>query len=173
MWSSSFTSRCIYPSNLKEGTQNRYLHANVHSNIIHINQKWKKPKSSAREEWINNIWSVPTMRCHPALWKWVSKIRTQATTWVPSLWDLMPDDLRWSWYNNNGNKVRNKGDALESTPYHAPPPTGLWKNCFSTNSFSLVLKTLGTPGQHGKTLKTLCQVKCQTQKDKYYMMQLL
>ena len=126
IWSSSFTSRCIYPSNLKEGTQNRYLHTSVHSNIIHINQKWKKPKSSAREEWINNIWSVPTMRCHPALWKWVSKILTQATTWVPSLWDLMPDDLRWSWYNNNGNKVHNKCNALESPWNH--PPTGPWKN---------------------------------------------
>ena len=34
---------------------------------------------------------------------------------VPNLWDLMPDDLRWSWYNNNSNKVHNECTALEST----------------------------------------------------------
>ena len=32
---------------------------------------------------------------------------------VPNVWDLMPDDLRWSWCHNNRNKVHNKCDALE------------------------------------------------------------
>ena len=32
---------------------------------------------------------------------------------VPNLWDLMPDDLRWIWYNTNRNKVHNKCKALE------------------------------------------------------------
>ena len=34
---------------------------------------------------------------------------------VPNLWDLMPDDLRWSWRNNNRNKVHNKRIMLESS----------------------------------------------------------
>ena len=35
---------------------------------------------------------------------------------VPSLWDLMSDDLRWSWCNNNNrNKVYNKCNVLESS----------------------------------------------------------
>ena len=42
--------------------------------------------------------------------------------------NLMPDDLRWSWCNNNRNKVQNKYNALaslqSSTPCHPPshPP---------------------------------------------------
>ena len=27
---------------------------------------------------------------------------------VPNLWDLMPDDLKWSWCNNNRNKLHDK-----------------------------------------------------------------
>ena len=34
---------------------------------------------------------------------------------VPSLWDLMPVDLRWSWYSNNRNKVHSKCNVLESS----------------------------------------------------------
>ena len=33
---------------------------------------------------------------------------------VPSLLDLRPDDLRWSWCTNNRDKACNKCDALES-----------------------------------------------------------
>ena len=36
-------------------------------------------------------------------------------TEVPSLWDLMSDGLRWSWFNNNRNKVHNKCNALVSS----------------------------------------------------------
>ena len=32
---------------------------------------------------------------------------------VPNLWDLMPDDLRWSWCQNYRNIVHNKCNALE------------------------------------------------------------
>ena len=39
---------------------------------------------------------------------------------VPSLQARMPDDLRWSWCNNNRNKVHNKCNALESSPNHPP-----------------------------------------------------
>ena len=37
---------------------------------------------------------------------------------VPNLRDLMPDDLRWSWCNNNRNKVHNKYHVLESSWNH-------------------------------------------------------
>ena len=65
---------------------------------------------------------------------------------VPKLWHLMPDGLRWSWYNNNRNKVHNKCSALESSRNHPPPlpPTpSLWKSCLPRN-WSLVPKRLGT-----------------------------
>ena len=45
-----------------------------------------------------------------------------SVTGVPSLWDLMPDDLRWSWCNNNRNKVHNKCNTFESSPNHPLPP---------------------------------------------------
>ena len=47
---------------------------------------------------------------------------------VPNLQDLMPDDPRWSWCNNNNrNKVHNKynGTILKPTPLLNPGP---WKN---------------------------------------------
>ena len=131
----------VYTPKFERRRWNRYLHTNVHSSIIHIDQKQKKPKCPAREEWVSNMWSVPTMRCHPALWKWVSKILTWVTTWVPSLWDLMPDNLRWRWYNNNGNKVHNKCNTLESTPYHAPTSSWSVEKLLSKKHF--------LPGQQG------------------------
>ena len=42
-------------------------------------------------------------------------------TGVPNLQDLMTDGLRWSRYNNNGSKVHNKGNVLESSWNHPPP----------------------------------------------------
>ena len=61
---------------------------------------------------------------------------------VPKLQDLMTDDLRWSWSNNNRNKVQNKCNALESSPKHLVPPS-LWKNCLPENQ-SLVPKSVET-----------------------------
>ena len=40
--------------------------------------------------------------------------------------DLIPDDLRWSWCDNNRNKVHRKGNAVESSPNHPSP--GPWKS---------------------------------------------
>ena len=40
----------------------------------------------------------------------------------PSVWDLMPDDLRWSWCNHNRNIVHNKCNVLESSPNHSQLP---------------------------------------------------
>ena len=39
---------------------------------------------------------------------------------VSSLWDLMPDGLRWSLCNNDRNKVHNKCNVLGSSPNHPP-----------------------------------------------------
>ena len=60
---------------------------------------------------------------------------------VPNLRDLMPGDLRWSWFNNNSNKV-DKCNVLESSRNHFPL-LGPWKNCLP-RSQSLVPKMLGT-----------------------------
>ena len=60
---------------------------------------------------------------------------------VPSVQDLMPHDLRWSWFNNNRNKVPNKCNKLESSQNH--PPSKSVENCL-TRSRSLVPKRLGT-----------------------------
>lgn len=61
-------------------------------------------------------------------------------TGVPNIWDLMSDNLRWSWCNNN-NKVCNECNALE--PFQNHPPPHPWKNCLPRN-WSLVPKRLGT-----------------------------
>ena len=42
-------------------------------------------------------------------------------TEVPNLWYLMSDGLRWTWFNNNRNKVHNKCNALESSQTIPPP----------------------------------------------------
>ena len=54
-------------------------------------------------------------------------------TGVPNLWGLMPDDLKWSWYNNNRNKAHNKCNALESSgggEKPSPYPLALGKIVF-------------------------------------------
>ena len=60
---------------------------------------------------------------------------------VPNLWDLMPEDLRWS--RCNSNKAHNKCKALESSRKHVsfpiPHPR---KTCLPWNQ-SLVPKGLG------------------------------
>ena len=61
---------------------------------------------------------------------------------VPSLWDLMPDDLRWSWCNNSRNQGHKKCNVLESSWNHPSPPWGLWKN-FLPQNWSLVPKEVG------------------------------
>ena len=57
------------------------------------------------------------------------------------LWDLMPNELRWSWCNNNRNKVYNKCNALESSWNHTFP-TRPWNNYLAWPQ-SLVPKRLG------------------------------
>ena len=59
---------------------------------------------------------------------------------VPNLQDLTAEDLRWSWCNNNRNKVHNECNSLESSRNHPP---GQWKNCLTRN-WSLLPKRLWT-----------------------------
>ena len=61
---------------------------------------------------------------------------------VPNLQDIMPNNLRWSWCNNNRNKVYDKCNMLESSP-KLPPHPSLSKNCLPWN-LSLMPKRLGT-----------------------------
>ena len=60
---------------------------------------------------------------------------------VPNLWDLMPDDLRWSWSNNNRNKVHSKYNELALLWNHPAPVS--WKNWLP--NFWLVPKSFWGP----------------------------
>ena len=73
-------------------------------------------------------------------------------TAVPNLWDLMPDDLSWSWCNNNRNKMHNTCNALEPSRSHPYQPSSL-ENCLPQNQF-LVPKMLGsTDVEHSRYLQ--------------------
>ena len=69
------------------------------------------------------------MACKLYLSKVVLKSQEQKisldTSGVSNLRDLMPDDLRWSWCNDDRNKVHNKRSVLESSLNHPlTPPHG-------------------------------------------------
>ena len=74
--------------------------------------------------------------------KVTSKIWTGAG--VPSLWDLMPDDLRWTWCNNNRDEGHSNCNELESSWNHPFNPSP-WKICLPWNQ-SLVPNRLGVNG---------------------------
>ena len=48
------------------------------------------------------------------------RLRVSSGSGVPDFQDLTPDDLRWSWCNNSGNKLHNKCDACELSLNHPP-----------------------------------------------------
>ena len=54
----------------------------------------------------------------------------------------MPEDIRWSWHNNNRNKILNNCNVLESSPNHHPCHR-LWKKMSCVKPI-LVPKRLGT-----------------------------
>ena len=71
----------------------------------------------------------------PHLWWFSHQNRQTGQTdrpGAPNLWGLMPDDLRWSWCNNNRNRMHNKCSVCESSWNHPHPP-GLWENCLLLN----------------------------------------
>ena len=47
--------------------------------------------------------------CQNSVWAVAALLHSQL---FPSLWDLRPGDLRWSWCNNDRNKVHNTCDVL-------------------------------------------------------------
>ena len=49
-------------------------------------------------------------------------------TGAPNLQDIMPDDLKWTRYNNNRNKGHDKGNALQLSRNQPTPNLALWKN---------------------------------------------
>ena len=63
-------------------------------------------------------------------------------TGVPNLQNLMPDDLRWSWCNNSGNK-RHFKCLMHLTILKPSPHPGPLKNYLPQNR-SLVSKRFGT-----------------------------
>ena len=70
--------------------------------------------------------------------------RNNSKAGIPNLQDLMPNDLKWSWCNNNRNKAHNKCNVLESSrttcPVHGKSP----KKIFDYPPQS---KSLGTMAQ--------------------------
>ena len=68
---------------------------------------------------------------------------------VRNLWDLMPDDLKWSWGNNKRYKVYSKRNELESSWKHPHTSTGPLKNRLAQN-WSLVPKRMGTAALESK-----------------------
>ena len=53
--------------------------------------------------WISEVSKVP-----PGDSNMLPRRITKPKSPIPSLWDLMPDDLSWSCYSNNRSKVHNK-----------------------------------------------------------------
>ena len=83
-----------------------------------------------REAWHAAVHGVTKSRTRLSDWTdWLSLLcLSTSMAGVPSLQDLVPDNLRWSWCNNNRNKVHNKCNVLESswshshlTPSHPTP----------------------------------------------------
>lgn len=66
-------------------------------------------------------------------------------TGVPNLWDLRPNDLKESWYNNNRNKICNTCNVLQSSHKPSPLSESTEKNVFQ-EIWYLVPKGLGTTG---------------------------
>ena len=73
---------------------------------------------------------------------------------IPNLWYLMPDDLRWSWYNNNRNKVYSKYNAFESSSNHLSTPT-----CQSEEKLSSMKSVTGVKsvGDHCYRINADCK----------------
>ena len=63
-------------------------------------------------------------------------LHTYSKAGVPNFRDVMFGDLKWSWCNNNRNKVHNKYNALESSQ-NLPGP---WKNYLPWSRFPGVKK---------------------------------
>ena len=107
----------------------------------------KDPKPQGSESW--PLRQKPGALCSSYLALHFGKVSAQGSTsgpqaWstheIPSLWDLIPDGLRRSWFNNSRKTVHKKCNVLESA-WNQTPNSGLWKNCLPRHLF-LVPKRL-------------------------------
>ena len=85
--------------------------------------------------------------------------------WVLNLQDLISDDLRYRWCNNNRNKVHDKCNVIESFRNHPPPPvhgkTVFHKTCtWCQNSWGLLLERL-EPSYHSRFSSAVTSVTLQ------------
>ena len=65
---------------------------------------------------------------------------------IPSLQDLMPDDLSWSWCHNNRNKVHSKCNVLESSQNRLRGrPRDCWKTLYRWRQISTKPKIRWAP----------------------------
>ena len=103
--------------------------------------------------------------CHSLLGElWVKgcvrQLRTLSKAGIPNLRDLMPDDLRWSWYNNNRNKVHNKccmnhpqiiSGSMENLSFTKPVPSAkrvgdCWSKGIWLTRMPCLLSDIPAPG---------------------------
>ena len=116
--SSVLADLCWHWSDLTNGEETQELkeiyprlgrRSNTFLLIPVFSKSWTSSNSRSSHCGLKN---VKTFRC-----PWLLDHRTGA----PSLWGLRPSDLKWSWCNNNRNKVHNKCNAFESFWNHHLP----------------------------------------------------
>ena len=96
---------------------------NIHSSIIH-NPKWKQPKCSSTEEWINKVWYVYTVEYYSAIKR--NRVLIHVITWVN--------------LENNPNVHQMKWINSVVYPYNGPVFSH--KKKWSTDTCGWTLKTL-------------------------------
>ena len=103
----------IFPTQvLNPGLPHRRLILNHLSHLPNL------PSWHYRANTYLTIWEI-----NSPMWT-TNELRMESSkTGVPNLWDLIADDLRWNWCNNNRNKVHNKCNELES-PWNQPLAPG-------------------------------------------------
>ena len=81
--------------------------------------------------------------------QWASWAQVASWARVHKLQDIMSDNLRWSWYNNNRNKMHSNHNVLESSPNHPPCPWSMEK----LSSMKLVPSAKKVGGRHSRALE--------------------
>ena len=107
-------------------TLNAICSTNSSHSWIHITITW----GTFKKNWCYNEEQLNQNLCRKTL-EFCIFLSSPHNASVPNLQDLMPDDLRWSWYNNN--KVHSICNLLESFWNHPVHP--IWeKNCIPWNN---------------------------------------
>ena len=82
-------------------------------------------------------WSMQWIHCLVRRSTWEMHVMAG----LSNLWELMPDDLKWSWCKNNRNKVYNKYNAVKLSWNH---PSHWTMETFSSMKSALAPERLGT-----------------------------